>query len=65
MQCKECGREMYLVSTKGWSCKCGIQTDIQGNLVFRGESKVKISSIRNNTTIATIATIKIIKPTVA
>lgn len=62
MQCKECGSEMWLMSTKGWYCKhCGISYDIQGNFLSR-EQKTKIPSKHNNVTIATIATIKIIKP---
>jgi DNA-directed RNA polymerase subunit M/transcription elongation factor TFIIS len=64
MICKECGEEMYLESTRGFYCKrCKIHTDLQGNLLSREESKVKISSKRTINTIGTIATIRRIEAT--
>lgn len=71
MLCKECGREMYMESTKGWYCKCGIHTDIQGNFLYKEERKVKIPSkhttvpidakdtIGRINTIGSIATIRV------
>lgn len=45
MECKHCGKEMYLAFTDEWVCKCGRKYDLNGYFISKDVRTREYTSI--------------------